>query len=110
HAAVTGHAALPHAQDRQWLAQHLRFVEKGVTEAAAEKHSKNSVAENEVSYLVRGKIGIAASREITVNPIGKAKREHISQAVPPRPDIVPQAKDKRIKVDQVVGKHRNDCQ
>src|SRR6266478_5592976 len=98
HTAVTGHAALPHAQDRQWFAQHLRFVEKDVTEPSAEQHSEDGVAENEVGYLVRGKIGITAFSEMAVHPIGTAKREDISQTVPPRPDIVPETKDERIKV------------
>ena len=81
------------------------LVYENEAESAAEKHSEDGVAKNEVGYLVRGKIGITAFSEMSINPIGTAEREDVSQTVPPWPDIVPQAEDKRIKVDQVVGKH-----
>src|ERR1017187_1514198 len=47
HAAVTGHAAFPHAQDRQRLAQHFRLVEKNVAEPTPEQHAEDNGPSNE---------------------------------------------------------------
>ena len=60
HAAVTGHATFPHAQDRQWLAQHFRFVEENVTEPATNDHAKQRRTGNEVGHFCRRQIDVTA--------------------------------------------------
>ena len=50
HPAVAGHSAFPHAQNRQWLAQHFRFVEKNVTEPATDDHAEERATRDEIAH------------------------------------------------------------
>src|SRR6266571_1189732 len=53
HSAVTRHSTLPNTQDRQRLAQHLRFVEKNVTEPPADDHAKERATSDEIAHFHR---------------------------------------------------------
>src|SRR6266849_9020514 len=53
HSAVARNSTLPDTQDRQRLTQHLRFVEKNVTEPPADDHAKERAASDEVANFHR---------------------------------------------------------
>ena len=104
------HAAFPDAQDRQRLAQHFRLVEENVAEPPANDHAKERAAGDKVAYALRRQIGISAFGQPKENEIAGDKREHISEPIPSRPDIVVNPKNNRIEIVQIISEHLcRDC-
>src|SRR4029453_5169790 len=48
HPAMARHSAFPDAPDRQWLAQHFRFVEENVPKPATNDHTEERAAGDKV--------------------------------------------------------------
>ena len=90
------HATFPDAQDRERLAQHFGLVKENVAEAPANDHAKERAAGDEVADSLRRKIGIPAFGKPKENEIAGDECEHISKAVPSRPDIVVDPKNDGI--------------
>src|SRR6266545_1562077 len=99
------HSAFSYPQDRQRLAQHLRFVEENVPEPATNDHTEKRAARDKVSNLFHRQIRITGFRQDAQKNIAAQERQHVSQPVTSRPDIIVNAKNDRIEVVQIVSEH-----
>src|SRR5262249_31253521 len=70
-----------------------------------DNHTKQRRAGNEVAHFRNRQIGKAPLRELPVNEIAANKREHISQSVPTRTDVVVNPKNQRIEIVNVISEH-----
>src|SRR6266481_7912082 len=102
---MTRHPALPDAQDRQRLAQHCRLVEENVAETSANDHAEQSAAGDEIAYALRRQIGVSALGQPEEKKITGHKRQHISEAIPSRSDVVIDPENDRIETVQIVSEH-----
>src|SRR4029453_18200809 len=105
HPAMARHAAFPYPQDRQRLAQHFRFVEENVPEAATNDHTEKGAAGDKVTNLLHRQIRITGFCQDAQKNVAANKRQHISQPVPARPDIIVNAKNYGIEIVQIVSEH-----
>ena len=105
HPAMARHSAFPYPQDRQRLAQHFRFVEENVTEPTTNDHTEKRAARDKVSNLFHRQIRITGFRQDAQKDVAANERQHVSQPIPARPDIIVNAKNDRIEVVQIVSEH-----
>src|SRR5207237_5272331 len=95
---------------RHWRGQHFRLLEKNVTKPTANENAKKRGSGNEITNLCYRQIGVTAPRQKSKEGIAASKGEHISQSVPARTDIVPQSKNQRAKIVNVVSDHAGNAE
>src|SRR5437868_3258196 len=100
------HSAGPDIKNRPRLAQHFRFVEKDITEPPPNNHAEEGATGDEIRHPGRRQIGITPLGQKSEQKISANKCEHISHAVPARPESFRDMKNERIEVVQVIGEHR----
>src|SRR2546421_6072743 len=105
HSAVARHSAFPHAKDRKRFAQHLRFVEKNEAQSSSDNDAEERSAGDEIADFGDRQVGITAPCQNAINKIAANKREHVSESVPARTNIVPEPEDQRIKIVNVISEH-----
>ena len=81
------------------------MIEKNVTEPPADDYAKERATRDKVANFRRRQIDVSEFCKPTQQDVTAKEGEDVSHAVPPRTDIVPQAKDQRIKIVQVVSEH-----
>ena len=73
-------------------------------------HAEQRAAGGEIAHALRRQIGVSALGQPEEKKIAGHKRQHISEPIPSRSDVVVDPENDRIEVMEIVREHlRRDC-